>query len=127
MARQSFFEARAEELPRQAAVLLQNCGSLMQLCVRVSGTVKGVALNGSKVLGVKVDDYELPADAILIALGPWSVHAISWFPKANLPEIYGMRAHSVVVRQPQAPPHALFLPNDMGEVNLLILFQSFTI
>ena len=76
----NFFEARAEELPRQAAVLLQNCGSLMQLCVRVSGTVKGVALNGSKVLGVKVDDYELPADAILIALGPWSVHAISWFP-----------------------------------------------
>ena len=99
----------------------------MQLCVRVTGTVKGVALNGSQVLGVKVDDYELPADAILIALGPWSVHARSWFPKANLPEIYGMRAHSVVVRQPQAPPHALFLPNDMGEVNLLILFQLSTI
>ena len=93
----------------------------MQLCLCLAGTVKGMVLHGSKVLGVKVDNNELPADAVLIALGPWSDHARSWFPKANLPEVYGMRAHSVVVRHQQAPPQALFLPNDMGEVNL---FQS---
>ena len=106
------FKARTEMYFRQR----HNWG---HLCVSFTGTVKGVALNGSKVCGVKVDDYELPADAILIALGPWSDHARSWFPKANLPEMYGMRAHSVVVRLPQAPPpQALFLPNDRGEVNL---------
>ena len=80
-----------------------------------------MALNGSKVIGIKVDDYELPAEAILISLGPWSDNARRWFPKANLPEMFGMRAHSVVVRMPQAPPEALFLPNDMGEVNMLQL------
>ena len=94
------------------------------LCASFTGTVKGVTLNGSKVCGVKIDDYELPADAILIALGPWSGHARSWFPKANLPETYGMRAHSVVVRLPQAPPpQALFLPNDRGEVNSICFIR----
>ena len=41
----------------------------------ILGTVKRVMLTGSKVCGVQVDDYELPADAVLIALGPWSNHA----------------------------------------------------
>ena len=109
MERQSFFKARSN-------VLIFLVISLMQVGVLILGTVKRVMLTGSKVCGVQVDDYELPADAVLIALGPWSNHARSWFPKANLPDIYGMRAHSVVVRMPQAPPQALFLPNEMGEV-----------
>ena len=97
MERQSFFKARSN-------VLIFLVISLRQGGVLILGTVKRVMLTGSKVCGVQVDDYELPADAVLIALGPWSNHARSWFPKANLPDIYGMRAHSVVVRMPQAPP-----------------------
>ena len=73
-----------------------------------------MVLDGNRVRGVQVDDYELPADVVLITLGPWSDHARQWFPKANLPEISGRRAHSVVVRLPQAPAQALFLPDHTG-------------
>lgn len=38
----------------------------------------------------------LPADAVVIALGPWSGQAASWLPL--LPGVGGQKAHSVVLR-----------------------------
>ena len=47
-----------------------------------------------------LDDRELPADAVVLALGPWMGHAArGWdFPRGvSLPEISAQRAHSVVL------------------------------
>ncbi len=61
----------------------------------VEGCVRGIALSpdGARATGAVVDDDELPADAVVIALGPWSLLACRWLP---LPAVYGVKAHSLI-------------------------------
>ena len=40
----------------------------------------------------------LPADVVVIAMGPWSGKARHWFPKAGLLNVTGNRAHSIVMK-----------------------------
>ena len=63
--------------------------------------------DNKKVTGVKVDDDVIPADVVVIAMGPWSYKASSWF---GVPQIRGQRAHSILVH-PEKPvtAHALFV------------------
>jgi glycine/D-amino acid oxidase-like deaminating enzyme len=74
------------------------------------GRVSGVEFNpGSRgrVRGVVVDGELIEGDAVVIAMGPWSVLASQWLP---LPMIYGLKGHSVILRNPSAiSPHALFV------------------
>lgn len=85
----------------------------------VSGTIEGIALSpdGVSVEGVRVDDETVPADAVVVAMGPWSVLACQWLP---LPAVHGLKGHSVVLR-PETPvtPHALFvdLEDEIGETH----------
>ncbi len=73
------------------------------------GAVNGVALSadGSAVRAVSVDGELLPADAVVIAMGPWSDLASQWLP---LPPVHGLKGNSIIVR-PEVPvtPHALFV------------------
>jgi glycine/D-amino acid oxidase-like deaminating enzyme len=73
------------------------------------GTVTGLARSADRrrVTGVQVDDEVIPGDAVVIAMGPWSVLAAQWLP---LPMIYGLKGHSVVFRNGAGiTPHALFV------------------
>ena len=72
------------------------------------GTVTGVARGGDgAVRGVRVDGQEVAGDAVVIAMGPWSVLASRWLP---LPAVYGLKGHSLVFRYaPEPEPHALFV------------------
>ncbi len=75
----------------------------------LAGTVTGLAFAGSgaAVRGVVVDGEEVGGDAVVIAMGPWSVLACRWLP---LPAVYGVKGHSLVFRYaPPARPHALFV------------------
>ena len=46
-------------------------------------------------------------DAVVIAMGPWSLLACQWLP---LPMVYGLKGHSVVLRTGgTVSPHALFV------------------
>lgn len=59
--------------------------------------VNGVALVGGEVI---------KADAVVLALGPWSPLAAPWLP---LPPIYGLKGHSIVFRPAvKFPPEAIF-------------------
>ena len=60
-----------------------------------------------RVAGVKVDGETIPADKVIIAMGPWSGEAAKWVPSA--PMISGQKAHSILVR-PTEPvgPDCLF-------------------
>ncbi|KAI8463654.1 MAG: hypothetical protein J3K34DRAFT_140100 [Monoraphidium minutum] len=62
------------------------------------GAVQGLALDGGRrVTGVEVEGAGLvEADAVVIALGPWSGQAAAWLPQ--LPRVGGQKAHSVVLR-----------------------------
>ncbi len=60
-----------------------------------------------RVTGVLVDGEAVSGDAVVVAMGPWSVLAARWLP---LPAIYGLKGHSLVFRSRQPiSPHALFV------------------
>ena len=63
-------------------------------------------------VGVNVDGAVIPADKIVIAMGPWSRDAAKWLP--NVPKISGQKAHSVLVRPTQ----------DIGAECLFTQFQN---
>ena len=74
-----------------------------------TGAVTGVALSadGARAVGIEVDGAMVAGDAVVIALGPWSVLACQWLP---LPGVQGLKGHSIVLR-PARPlsPYALFI------------------
>jgi glycine/D-amino acid oxidase-like deaminating enzyme len=49
--------------------------------------------DGGKVLGVDVAGETIEGDAVVIAMGPWSILAAAWLP---LPPVFGLKGHSLV-------------------------------
>jgi len=71
------------------------------------GRVTGVVRRGPRVAGVEVDGARIEGDAVVIALGPWSILAAAWLP---LPAVFGLKGHSLVFDTgTRVPPEALFL------------------
>jgi glycine/D-amino acid oxidase-like deaminating enzyme len=90
-------------------------GGLMEAAIARSarlqiGRVSGVEVSsgdGGRIRGVVVDGELIEGDAVVIAMGPWSVLASQWLP---LPIVYGLKGHSVILRNPRPiSPHALFV------------------
>ena len=83
----------------------------------VTGTVEGLELSGDerRVIGAHVDGDVVYGDAVVIAMGPWSILACQWLA---LPAIYGLKGHSVVFQYEPSDPRALFveLETTSGEV-----------
>ncbi len=83
-------------------------GALARGARLVHGTVDGIALDtggrrAGAVRAVRVDGAELAADAVVVAMGPWSALAARWLPP--LPPVAGLKGYSVVLA-PTAPPPA---------------------
>jgi len=79
------------------------------------GAVTGLARSADqrRLIGAQVDAEVIEGDAVVIAMGPWSVLAAQWLP---LPMIYGLKGHSVVFRSsPGITPHALFVECEAGD------------
>ncbi len=71
------------------------------------GRVNGLLRRGDDVVGVRLDGETLEADAVVLAMGPWSMLASQWLP---LPPVFGLKGHSLVFETGTAiPPDALFL------------------
>lgn len=71
------------------------------------GRVTGLARNGARAAGVEVEGEVLEADAVAIAMGPWSILAARWLA---LPAVYGLKGHSVVFETgARVPAEAVFL------------------
>lgn len=68
----------------------------------VEGCMQGLALSadGKRATGAVVDETELAADAVVVAMGPWSLLACRWLP---LPAVYGVKAHSLVFDYDPSP------------------------
>jgi glycine/D-amino acid oxidase-like deaminating enzyme len=71
------------------------------------GCVDGVEVAQGQIHGVRVDGHMLSADAVVIAMGPWSSLVAPWLP---IPPVLGLRGHSITLR-PTAPipAQALFV------------------
>jgi glycine/D-amino acid oxidase-like deaminating enzyme len=71
------------------------------------GTVTGVLRRDRDVVGVEVDGEAIAADAIVVAMGPWSALATRWL---SLPPVFGLKGHSMVFETGTLiPPEALFV------------------
>ncbi len=56
-----------------------------------------------------MDNRNILADVVVIAMGPWCTQAKRFFPKCrNFPTITGKKAHSIIV-EADVSPDALFL------------------
>jgi len=87
---------------------------------RVAGLVRGA--DGSDVAGVSVDGGTIEADAVVIAMGPWSVLAAQWM---RLPAVFGLQSPSLVYDTgTDVAADALFLDyrDDGGEAVSVELF-----
>jgi glycine/D-amino acid oxidase-like deaminating enzyme len=74
-------------------------------CGRVTGVLRPT--HATTVRGVEVDGDIMEADAVVIAMGPWSLLAAEWM---SLPAVFGQRSPSLVYDTgADVPPHALFL------------------
>jgi glycine/D-amino acid oxidase-like deaminating enzyme len=71
------------------------------------GRATGLLRRDGDVVGVQFEGEALKGDAVVIAMGPWSILAAQWLP---LPPVYGLKGHSLVFETGATlPPEALFL------------------
>jgi len=71
------------------------------------GEVTGVVRTESTAEGIEVDGSAIEADAVVIAMGPWSGRAAEWLP---LPQVFGQLSPSIVYDTGKdVPADALFL------------------
>jgi glycine/D-amino acid oxidase-like deaminating enzyme len=73
------------------------------------GCVTGILRDGggARVKGVEVNGERIEGDAVVIAMGPWSVLAAQWLA---MPPVFGLKGHSLVFKTgTNVPAEALFL------------------
>ena len=71
------------------------------------GRVSGIIKREGRATGVEVDGAVIEGDAIVIAMGPWSILAALWMP---LPPVFGLKGHSLVFETGTTiPGEAVFL------------------
>ena len=81
------------------------------------GEVAGLVRDeGGAVRGVVVDGEAVAADAVVLALGPWSMRATGWL---DLPAVGGLKGHSLIFDAPGVPAEALFLEHREADGRLV--------
>ena len=102
----STMETTAIVHPRSFTVAMMRAAELYGARLR-HGQVSGVVRDGDAVAGVDVGGEALRADAIVIAMGPWSLCAVEWL---RLPAVFGQQSPSLVYDTgSDVPAEALFL------------------
>ena len=72
-----------------------------------AGRVTGLARHAGRVTGVEVEGETIAGDAVIIAMGPWSILASAWLP---MPAVFGLKGHSLVFATgADVPAEAAFL------------------
>jgi len=74
---------------------------------RRQARVAGIATTGRRVTAVETDSGTIEGDAVVIAMGPWSILAAQWLA---LPAVFGLKGHSLVFTTgDRIPPTAAFV------------------
>jgi glycine/D-amino acid oxidase-like deaminating enzyme len=69
------------------------------------GVVERVAVRDRAAVGVHVNGEIIEADAVVLAMGPWTAR----LGDVRLPRIIGLKGHSIALAAPDVPAHALFI------------------
>ncbi len=75
------------------------------------GVVQEVIQRDGAACGVRVDGETLEADAVVLALGPWTTHVAG----RRLPRVRGLKGYSVTLAGAAVPAHALFVDYRMAD------------
>jgi glycine/D-amino acid oxidase-like deaminating enzyme len=95
--------------PRKFTSAVMNAALAQGAGLRI-GRITGIARDGATATGVEIDGEIIPADAVVIAMGPWSLLAAQWM---SLPAVYGQRSPSIVYDLgTDVPADALFLEHE---------------
>jgi glycine/D-amino acid oxidase-like deaminating enzyme len=70
------------------------------------GVVEAVVQRDGVASGVRVDGQTLEADAVVLAMGPWTGRLAG---SLRLPSVRGLKGYSVTLVGADVPPHALFM------------------
>jgi glycine/D-amino acid oxidase-like deaminating enzyme len=99
-------ETTAQVHPGQFAAAMMRAAETQGAELRL-GRVTGIRVLAGRAVGAEVDGDAVNADAVVIAMGPWSILAALWLP---LPAVFGLKGHSLVFDTGAAvPAEAVFL------------------
>jgi glycine/D-amino acid oxidase-like deaminating enzyme len=100
-------ETTAQVHPGQFTAAMMRAAQAQGAELRLGQVTSIVREGGAAVRGIAVDDEIVEGDAVVIAMGPWSILAAEWLP---LPAVYGLKGHSLIFDTgARVPPEALFL------------------
>ena len=68
------------------------------------GEVKDIVVERGRVVGVQLEEHDVKADVVVIAMGPWSILAARWF---TLPAVYGLKGYSITMQPAESVPATL--------------------
>mmetsp|Transcript_28655 Transcript_28655/g.70940 ORF Transcript_28655/g.70940 Transcript_28655/m.70940 type:complete len:393 (-) Transcript_28655:2377-3555(-) len=98
----------AQVHPKQLTTALMDAAQKKGCTLKI-GRVDGVRVEGEgadqKATGVSVDGEMIDADAVVIAMGPWTYEAMQWLP---LPPMYGQKYHSLLYNNARTLTQAVF-------------------
>jgi glycine/D-amino acid oxidase-like deaminating enzyme len=106
-------ETTAQVHPARFTMALLAAARALGTALRI-GVVEGVVQRDGAARGVVVDGEAIAADAVVLAMGPWT-GALTASPRSDgaervpLPRITGLKGYSVTLAAGDVPPHALFV------------------
>jgi glycine/D-amino acid oxidase-like deaminating enzyme len=101
-------ETTAQVHPGEFSFAMMQAAQAQGAELRLGQVTGVVSSKGRSILkGVEVDGETLEGDAVVIAMGPWSILATQWLP---LPGVFGLKGHSLVFEtEAKLSAEALFL------------------
>mmetsp|Transcript_7359 Transcript_7359/g.13237 ORF Transcript_7359/g.13237 Transcript_7359/m.13237 type:complete len:372 (-) Transcript_7359:376-1491(-) len=102
----------AQVHPRKLCEAMWEFSEKAGSCLKIGRVVNVEQQNGC-VTGVKLEDGSvIEADAVVVACGPWTHEARSWFSSSNVPPVTGVKCHSMLVRAPRVLQQAVFFQSN---------------
>ena len=98
-------ETTAQVHPARFTAALIDAARARGSALRI-GVFEGVIQKGGAARGVRVDGETIEADAVVLAMGPWTGRAARGL---SLPRIGGLKGYSVTLAMADLPAHALFV------------------
>jgi len=98
-------ETTAQVHPARFTTALLDAARAKGAALRL-GVVEGVTVRDGVARGVQVSGESLGADAVVLALGPWTTRAARGL---RLPTVRGLKGYSVTLAAGDLPAHACFM------------------
>ena len=98
-------ETTAQVQPARFTTALIDAATTRGATLRI-GVVEEIAQRDGAARGVRVGSETIEADAVVLAMGPWTSRAARGL---RLPAVHGLKGYSVTLAGADVPAHALFV------------------